>query len=193
MKRKANAAGLFLAAALGSAVPSLAADQYYTSCNTSLGTGTASVYDPGLHGNPTATGIPYDRNALMGASLDPSIPFSQGTMVKVRDLRTRREVILNINDTGGGRPGRIIDLSSAAWGALGHSTKRSRLGLTEVHAYLCTRQPVPIPAQKSPRVVAMTMTPNVPYSFDAHYDAVLAPYLNSTRLSANAAIPRINP
>lgn len=43
-------------------------------------TGLASYYHPSLHGLETASGIPYDDNALMAAH--PSYPL--GTVVRVK-------------------------------------------------------------------------------------------------------------
>jgi rare lipoprotein A len=90
-----------------------------TSC-TSLGKsatigdvdeGLAAYYADTLHGNPTASGEPYDKSALTAAH--KSLPF--GTIVRVTSLSNRRSVEVRINDRGPfkGRH-RIIDLSRAA-------------------------------------------------------------------------------
>ncbi len=47
----------------------------------------------------------------------PTYPF--GTRVRVTNLATGRRVVVRINDRGPLAPGRIIDLSRAAAGALG--------------------------------------------------------------------------
>ena len=77
--------------------------------------GEGSYYSDTLHGNKTASGAPYDRNALTAAHR--SLPF--GTRVKVTYLRTGKTVQVVINDRGPHVEGRIIDLSAAAAMALG--------------------------------------------------------------------------
>lgn len=78
--------------------------------------GQASWYGPGFHGRPTASGEPFNRNALTAAHR--SLPF--GTRVRVENLRTGRSVEVRINDRGPfGHRRRIIDLSEAAGRVLG--------------------------------------------------------------------------
>ena len=77
--------------------------------------GEASYYADTLHGNKTASGAPYDRDAMTAAH--PSLPF--GTRVKVTYLKTGKAVQVVINDRGPHVKGRIIDLSAAAARALG--------------------------------------------------------------------------
>lgn len=72
--------------------------------------GVASYYGAELHGRKTASGVPFDMNALTAAHL--TLPF--GTRVKVTYLATGRSVIVVINDRGPHIAGRIIDLSAAA-------------------------------------------------------------------------------
>ena len=72
--------------------------------------GIASYYGAELHGNFTASGVPFDKNALTAAHL--TLPF--GTKVKVTHLVTGKSVIVVINDRGPHIAGRIIDLSTAA-------------------------------------------------------------------------------
>lgn len=89
-------------------------------CGASLGrsseagdreTGLAVFYADSLHGKPTASGEPYDKDALTAAHR--TLPF--GTMVEVTDLSNRRTVIVKINDRGPfGNSRRIIDLSRRA-------------------------------------------------------------------------------
>jgi len=78
-------------------------------------TGEASYYADSLDGNKTASGVPYDKNAMTAAHR--SLPF--GTKVKVTYLKTGKSVELVINDRGPHVKGRIIDLSGAAAKALG--------------------------------------------------------------------------
>ena len=72
--------------------------------------GEASYYADSLHGNPTASGEPYDRNALTAAHR--TLPF--GTEVVVRNLVNGKSVRVLINDRGPFVAGRIVDLSYRA-------------------------------------------------------------------------------
>jgi rare lipoprotein A len=77
--------------------------------------GEASYYADSLQGNKTASGEPYDSNALTAAHL--TLPF--GTRVKVTYLETGKSVEVTINDRGPHAKGRIIDLSGAAADRIG--------------------------------------------------------------------------
>ena len=72
--------------------------------------GIASYYADSLHGNPTASGEPYDKNAMTAAH--KTYPF--GSEVTVTYLRTGKSVQVRINDRGPHVKDRIIDLSAAA-------------------------------------------------------------------------------
>ena len=74
-------------------------------------TGEASYYSDHLHGRPTASGRPYDRNGLTAAH--PTLPF--GTIVRVTHLQNGRVVQVTVHDRLS-HPRRVIDLSyAAAW------------------------------------------------------------------------------
>lgn len=77
--------------------------------------GEASYYADSLQGNKTASGEPYDRNALSAAHR--TLPF--GTKVRVTYLETGQSVNVVINDRGPHVKGRIIDLSGAAAAKIG--------------------------------------------------------------------------
>ena len=77
--------------------------------------GVASVY--AYRGGRTASGERGMPSALTAAHR--TLPF--GTMVRVTDTRTRRSVVVRINDRGPFVRGRIIDVSPAAARALGFS------------------------------------------------------------------------
>ena len=77
--------------------------------------GEASYYADSLHGNKTASGAPYDKDAMTAAHR--SLPFD--TRVKVTYLKTGKSVEVVINDRGPHAKGRIIDLSGAAAQAVG--------------------------------------------------------------------------
>ena len=77
--------------------------------------GEASYYADSLHGNKTASGEPYDKDAMTAAHR--SLPF--GTKVKVIYLKTGKSVEVVINDRGPHVKNRIIDLSRAAARGIG--------------------------------------------------------------------------
>lgn len=78
-------------------------------------TGTASWYGRPHHGRTTASGEPFDMNALTAAHR--TLPL--GTRVRVTNLGNGRVVDVRINDRGPTRTDRIIDLSYGAARALG--------------------------------------------------------------------------
>lgn len=73
-------------------------------------TGVASWYGPGFHGKPTASGEPYDQNAMTAAHR--TLPL--GTRVRVTNLDNNRSVQVRVNDRGPFVDNRIIDVSYAA-------------------------------------------------------------------------------
>ena len=73
-------------------------------------TGMASYYADKFHGRKTASGQPYDKDALTAAH--PSLPF--GTRLRVTCLDTDKTVEVVVTDRGPSRKKRIIDLSRAA-------------------------------------------------------------------------------
>jgi rare lipoprotein A len=77
--------------------------------------GNASWYGKFLDGRKTASGESYDMHEFTGAHR--KLPF--GTLVKVKNLRNGKEVIVRVNDRGPFNKSRIIDLSKAAAAALG--------------------------------------------------------------------------
>jgi rare lipoprotein A len=73
-------------------------------------TGKASYYHDTLHGNLTASGEVYDKNALTAAHR--SLAF--GTVLRVRNLENGKSVRVKVNDRGPFVRGRVIDLSRRA-------------------------------------------------------------------------------
>ena len=73
-------------------------------------TGTASYYGARHHGKRTASGEPFDQNALTAAH--PALPF--GTRVLVTNLSNDKSVVVRINDRGPHTRSRLIDLSRQA-------------------------------------------------------------------------------
>ncbi len=67
------------------------------------------------HGGPTASGVPYDMNAMTAAH--KTLPL--GTRVKVTNLDNGRTILVVVNDRGPYIEGRIIDLTLRGARALG--------------------------------------------------------------------------
>lgn len=77
--------------------------------------GMASWYGPGFHGSPSASGEPFNQNALTAAHR--TLPF--GTQVLVTNMNNGLSVVVRINDRGPYAGDRVIDLSTAAARVLG--------------------------------------------------------------------------
>jgi rare lipoprotein A len=88
-------------------------------------TGTASWYGPGFHGQASASGEPYDQNAMTAAM--PTLPIP--SLVQVTNLANGREVILRVTDRGPFVGDRIIDVSHRAAEVLGFD----QTGTARVH------------------------------------------------------------
>ena len=91
--------------------------------------GKAAYYADSLHGNKTASGEPYDKNALPAAHRKPAF----GTRVKVTYLENGNTVEVVINDRGPHSKNRIIDLSGAAAEQLG--LKKAGVGEVRLEVY----------------------------------------------------------
>ncbi len=79
-----------------------------------IAVGKASWYGAFHHGRPTASGEPFDMNALTAAHR--TLPL--GTRLRVTNLTNGRSVDVRVNDRGPAIRGRIIDLSRGAAAAL---------------------------------------------------------------------------
>ncbi|MCA6215228.1 septal ring lytic transglycosylase RlpA family protein [Ideonella sp. B7] len=77
--------------------------------------GLASWYGTKFHGASTASGEPYNMNAMTAAHRTMPIP----SYARVRNPANGREVIVRVNDRGPFVSGRVIDLSYAAAVKLG--------------------------------------------------------------------------
>ena len=97
--------------------------------------GEASVYANHFKGKPTATGAPYDPNALTAASRE--LPL--GSRAQVTNLENGKTVTVEINDRGPYAKGRVIDLSKKAADKLGVE-KRGGVADVKVEAH-AARQP----------------------------------------------------
>lgn len=73
-------------------------------------TGLATTYGEEMGSNQTATGEPFDANALTAAH--PTLPLP--SYVRVTNLANGRMIVVRVNDRGPYTSGRIIDLSRAA-------------------------------------------------------------------------------
>ena len=81
--------------------------------------GLASYYGPGFEGKKTASGIAFDKTAMVAAH--PTYPF--GTVVRVTNLANKRQVLVRVVDRGPAKgpraEGVLIDVSSGAAAKLG--------------------------------------------------------------------------
>jgi rare lipoprotein A len=98
--------------------------------------GIASWYGQYFQGRLTASGVPFNDQALTAASL--SLPFD--TRARVTNLRNGKSVDVIINDRGPYYAGRIIDLSARAAHVIG--MKRAGLAPVVVRAALPGGPPV---------------------------------------------------
>jgi len=86
--------------------------------------GEASWYGPQFHGQATASGEPFDQEALTAAH--PTLPIP--SLVQVTNLENGREVIVRINDRGPFVDERLIDVSRRTAEVLGfESAGRARV------------------------------------------------------------------
>ncbi len=76
--------------------------------------GPVTFKSDALHGELTASGVPYDKDALMGAHKD--LPF--GTMVTVTNLANGKSIVVEITDRLPPQVTAIVDISSAAAAAI---------------------------------------------------------------------------
>ena len=74
----------------------------------------ASWYGADFHGNPTANGETFNRHNLTVAHKE--LPF--GVVLRIKNLRNSRQVLVRVNDRGPFIPGRSLDLSQRAAVAL---------------------------------------------------------------------------
>jgi rare lipoprotein A len=72
--------------------------------------GIASWYGDAFDGQKMANGETFDKNAM--TACHPTLPF--GSLVKVKNLRNGRSVIVKITDRGALAAGRVMDLSYGA-------------------------------------------------------------------------------
>ena len=81
-----------------------------TSADAQALTGDATYYGNRWHGRRTSSGELYNKDSLTCAHR--TLPF--GTVLRVRNTRNDKEVIVRVTDRGPFRKGAIVDLSMAA-------------------------------------------------------------------------------
>ncbi|HTV14495.1 MAG TPA: septal ring lytic transglycosylase RlpA family protein [Acidobacteriaceae bacterium] len=81
--------------------------------------GVASWYGRFFQGKTTASGQPYDENAMTCAHR--TLPL--GSVLRVTNLRNHKSVVVRVNDRGPMPESRVIDLSYAAAYTLGFSER----------------------------------------------------------------------
>lgn len=93
-------------------------------------TGVASYFNDKYHGQRTASGERYDKNALTAAHA--SLPF--GTVIRVVNLLNHRVVDVRINSRAHRSNKRLLDLSKHAAAKLGFlNAGLAKVKITVVH------------------------------------------------------------
>jgi rare lipoprotein A len=92
---------------------------FKNSTNDAKKTSFASFYHDKFNGRKTASGDIFSNTKLTAANR--ILPF--GTMVKVTNLRSGKSVIVEINDRGPFHSSRALDLSKAAFKAIGNTSR----------------------------------------------------------------------
>lgn len=83
--------------------------------HASCSKGKASYYGKRFHGKTTASGTPFDQNALTAAH--KTLPF--GTRLTVKNKNNHKVIVVTITDRGPFIKGRDLDLSKGAMKKLG--------------------------------------------------------------------------
>ena len=112
--------------------------------------GVASWYGRRYHGKATSSGEIYDMYGMTAAH--PTLPIP--SYARVTNLKTRRTVVVRVNDRGPFLRGRVIDLSYAAAYKIGTLTGGS--GLVEVELVVPGQDP---PASSAPLPPARAESP----------------------------------
>ena len=82
-------------------------------------TSFASYYHDKFNGRKTASGDIFSNSKMTAANR--TLPI--GTMVKVTNLRSGKSVVVEINDRGPFHSARALDLSKAAFQAIGNTAR----------------------------------------------------------------------
>ncbi|MBO5659516.1 MAG: septal ring lytic transglycosylase RlpA family protein [Bacteroidaceae bacterium] len=103
-------------------------------------TGRISFYSDKLHGRRMSNGQLYNKDSMTCAHL--KLPF--GTMLKVKNLRNGKEVVVRVTDRGPFSKRFILDLSKAAAKELGFI----RAGHTKAEITILPKEGIPYKLQK---------------------------------------------
>lgn len=122
--------------------------------------GIASWYGPTFHGKDSASGEPFDENAMTAAH--PTLPIP--SLVRVTNMDNGRTVVVRLNDRGPFVDDRIIDLSKAAAGALDmHGPGTARVRVQYVGPAPATPNAAPLVAQPPAQaIVSRQLAPVAP-------------------------------
>lgn len=116
--------------------------------------GKASYYHDMFHGRRTASGAPYHKDSMTCAHL--KYPF--GTMLRVRNIRNGKEVIVKVTDRGP-YSHHILDLSRAA----AHQLDIIRHGFAEIEISVCLDGRVPFkPLPDTLRLLPISLPDTLP-------------------------------
>lgn len=116
--------------------------------------GKASYYHDKFHGRRTASGAPYHKDSLTCAHL--KYPF--GTLLRVKNVKNGKEIIVKVTDRGPYSKRYILDLSRAA----AHQLDIIRTGYADVEV---TVHMVRVPYKPMPdtlRLMPITMPDTLP-------------------------------
>lgn len=72
--------------------------------------GLASYYGDQYHERKTPYGVEFDKHGFYAAS--PDLPL--GTLLRVRNLKNNKEIVVKVIDRGPFKGGRVLDLSEAS-------------------------------------------------------------------------------
>lgn len=87
----------------------------YVKKNDESETGIASYYSKKFHGRKTSSGDKFSVYEYTGAHRD----YPYGTLLKITNLANDKSVIIRVNDRGPFSKKRLVDLSPAAFEAIG--------------------------------------------------------------------------
>lgn len=84
-------------------------------------TGLITWYGPRFHGKKTASGQVFNKNTYSAATLNITIPGLKlgKTKARITNLKTGKSIVVCINDRGSRKTKYLLDLSEAAFAALG--------------------------------------------------------------------------
>ncbi len=146
--------------------------------------GIASWYGPTFHGKDSASGEPFDENAMTAAH--PTLPIP--SLVRVTNLDNGRSVVVRLNDRGPFVDDRIIDLSKAAAGSLDmHGPGTARVRVQYVGPAPAQANAAPsLPQQVEPQPIVSRPLPPVATPVPVAQGPIMQPAGDSFFLQAGA-------